>query len=120
MRHDGVKFFLIGASSEEMEEATYQLQQEIAKAKFMLPLERPDHGPMQVRSERELEVGTRYRFHNKLSSTVHMYDGPDKDPRFFRVLSSRGNSRCESYADCGLRPYDLGTWNDTNWIERLS
>jgi len=83
---------------------------------------RPDFGPEQIRSSREVTLG-------EMIVPVH-YKTTELDPfqvigyftnsigRGFLVRNTFGSLERKFYADKGLIPYSKNRWNKNNWIKR--
>jgi hypothetical protein len=105
------------------------IDEQIANA----PEERPDFGPSQIREMDELEVGGIYRL-------VHIDDEEFGVPHYEEVIRIRKidvetrefyfnylddtevgedeeDYRC--LEDYSVMPYEVGTWNDINYISRV-
>lgn len=105
-------------TDEEIVVAVINLRREIETARFLMPLERKDFGPTQVRSVADLVPGRTY---------VKHYNGFDEEFVFHGVTAAgqldwtntRFGRRSDAHfpSDCNLAPYTYGNWNPSNWIE---
>ena len=103
-------------------EELVELRKKIATAIFLMPIERPDFGPMQVRSVEELEVGLRYIEHQaEAVQMLSVFNGVSERGTLYFARHSSGYVAERFPADCGLAPYrPLGGWSSTNWVEKVN
>lgn len=102
---------------EELVGEIISLKREIMTAIFLLPIDRPDFGSKQIRSVGELVVGQRYIQHNALGSIEFAYEGLDEKGWLLQRSLRFGHTTAMPQTDAGLKTYQFGGWNDTNWIE---
>jgi hypothetical protein len=88
-----------------------------------LVAQRPDFGPDQIKSPKEVNVGDKViqvYFKDKETEPVEVVGYFfDSIGTGFMVRTQYGNLTKMFYADKGLKPYDNGKWNPINWLKKV-
>jgi hypothetical protein len=81
----------------------------------------PSHGEQQVRDLSEIVPGKRFKRRGVSQQVIEIMSHPYevKDGGWWVQVSVNGEEGEISLGDCGVVAYVGGSWNETNWLERL-